>query len=116
MRTDIMLPPPDDYSERDFWVKLARFALAAGRNVVEKALWLYYAAESPATPKWAKATVYGSLAYFILPVDVVPDILPVAGYTDDLAVLGAAVGAIAFHIDANVRAQAALTLERWFPA
>ncbi|MBT8443124.1 MAG: DUF1232 domain-containing protein [Gammaproteobacteria bacterium] len=111
-----MLPPPDDYSEAEFWTKLARFARVAGRNVVEKALWLYYAAESPATPKWAKVTVYGSLAYFILPVDLVPDLLPVAGYTDDLAVLGAAVGAIAFQIDANVRAQAAMTLERWFPA
>lgn len=116
MRTDIMLPPPEAYSERDFWLKLTRFALSAGRELVEKALWLYYAAESPSTPRWAKATVYGSLAYFILPLDVIPDVLPIAGYTDDLAVIGAAVGAIAFNIDATVRAQAAATLERWFPA
>ena len=116
MRTDITLPPTGDYSEAEFWIKLARVAINAGREIVEKALWLYYAAESPGTPGWAKATVYGTLAYFVLPVDAVPDVLPVAGYTDDLVVLSAAVGAIAFHIDADVKAQATATMSRWFPA
>lgn len=103
------------YSERGFWQKLASFGRAAGRELLEKALLLYYAADAPETPKWAKATVYGSLAYFVLPMDAVPDVLPVAGYGDDLSVLALAVTTIACYIDDRVRERAARTLARWFP-
>lgn len=115
MRTDIATLSPDDYSEGGFWRKVTAFGRFAGREVIEKALWLYYAAERSDTPRWAKATVYGALAYFILPVDAVPDILPVAGYSDDLAVLVVAVTTIGFYVDAGVKAMAAETLARWFP-
>lgn len=107
--------PAADYSEPRFWQKLVAFGRRAGREVVEKALWLYYAAERPETPKWAKATIYGALAYFILPADAVPDLTPLAGFTDDLAVLAFAVATIGAHIDAAVKARAATTLSRWFP-
>ena len=53
--------------------KLARHALAAGREVVEKVLWLYYASRRPDVPRWAKLTIYAALAYFILPLDAIPD-------------------------------------------
>lgn len=115
MRTEVILRSPAGYSDRGFRAKLARFARVAGREVVEKALWLYYAADAPETPKWAKATVYGSLAYFILPMDAVPDVLPAAGYSDDLSVLVLAVTTIACYIDDEVRQRAARTLSRWFP-
>jgi len=59
--------------------------------------------------------VYGTLAYFILPVDAVPDILPAAGYSDDLTVIVLAVTTITCYIDADVKAKAARTLTRWFP-
>jgi len=103
-----------DYSERSFCKKLAAFGRQAGRDVIEKALWLYYAAERPDTPKWAKATVYGALAYFVLPADAIPDLLPITGYGDDLTVIAVAVATIGVHIDAAVRARAAETLTRWF--
>lgn len=106
--------PAADYSAPRFWDKLAAFGRAAGREVMEKALWLYYAAERPETPKWAKATVYGALAYFILPADAVPDLTPLAGFTDDLAVLAFAVATIGAHIDACVKARTTETLSRWF--
>ena len=57
-------------------------------KIVEKALWLYYTAEDKDTPKWAKATVFASLAYFVAPVDAIPDPTPVLGFTDDLGVTG----------------------------
>jgi len=114
MRTDIVSLAPADYSERDFWRKLTAFGRAAGRDLIERSLWLYYAADAPDTPKWAKATVYGSLAYFILPVDAVPDIVPAAGFSDDLTVLVFAVTTIAAYIDADVKARASRTLARWF--
>ena len=81
----------NEYSDEGFWAKVASFAKAAGKELIEKALWLYYAAQDPATPAWAKGIVYGALGYFILPIDAIPDVTPVIGYTDDLGVLAAAV-------------------------
>ena len=114
MRAVITTLSPEDYaeqySERSFWEKVARFAGSAGYDVVEKALWLHYAAARPETPKWAKATVYGALAYLVLPADVVADILPIAGYTDDLAVLVVACTTIGSYVDDGVRQRARRTL------
>lgn len=115
MQHVVATPLPGDYSERRFWKKLAAFARFAGHEVIEKALWLYYAAERPDTPTWAKATVYGALAYFVLPADAVPDLLPLAGYTDDLTVLAVAVATVGACIDSDVKARASQTLARWFP-
>ena len=102
-----------NYSEEKFWQKLKRFALACGREVVEKALLLYYAAERPETPKWAKRVIYGALAYFILPFDMVADFLP-GGYVDDLGMLAAALGLVALYVNDDVKQQAEQTLTRWF--
>lgn len=102
------------YSRDDLWMKLARHALAAGERVIELALQLYYAAESPQTPKWARAVVYGALGYFILPADAVPDVLPLAGYADDLSVLAAAAATIAMRITPEIRARARATMAQWF--
>ena len=102
------------YSEPRFRDKLARAASAAGREVVEKALWLYFAAQRPETPRWAKATVYGALAYFIVPLDAIPDVTPIAGFTDDLSVLVLAVGTIARYIDGAVKEKTRHVLARWF--
>ncbi|WP_036270922.1 YkvA family protein [Meiothermus rufus] len=102
------------YREEDFWNKLRRFARQAGREVVEKALWLYYALKRPETPAWAKRTIVGALVYFILPFDLVADLAPLVGFTDDLSVLLLAVGTVAAHITPEVKAQAQATLHTWF--
>lgn len=104
----------EPFSEPGFWAKLARHATQAGRALVEKALCLYYAAQRPETPAWAKAVVYGALAYFISPIDAVPDLSPVIGYVDDLGVIAAALGMISLYVDDGVRAQAARKLADWF--
>lgn len=100
----------------EFWAKLASSAQLAGREIVEKALWLYYAAQSPRTPAWAKSVIYGALGYFVLPMDAIPDVIPITGYSDDLGVLAAAVATVAFYIDQDVRDAAQARLARWFPA
>ncbi|MCP4407789.1 MAG: DUF1232 domain-containing protein [Gammaproteobacteria bacterium] len=104
----------NDFNEPGFWHKLSRFAATAGKDVVKNALWLYYAAQRPDTPAWAKATVYGALTYFILPIDTVPDVIPLSGYSDDIGILAVAVATIAGYIDSDVKAEAAKTLHRWF--
>lgn len=102
------------YTEETFWDKTKRFALAAGKEVIEKALWLYYAAQSPQTPQWARGVIYGALAYFILPVDAIPDLLPVVGYSDDLGALAAAVGMVAMYVTDEVKEQARRKMRELF--
>jgi uncharacterized membrane protein YkvA (DUF1232 family) len=104
----------EDYSEESFWDKVTRFAKRAGREVIEKALWLHYAAQDEKTPVWAKTTMYGALAYFILPADMIPDIIPGAGFTDDLGALAAAVTTVAIYITPAVKAKATEQVNRWF--
>ncbi len=103
-----------DYSDNGFWDKVITFAKTAGREVIEKALWLYYAGQNPQTPAWAKTVIYGALGYFIFPLDAIPDPTLVAGYADDLGVLAAAVAAVAMYITQEVKALAAQKLKDWF--
>lgn len=102
------------YSDADFWRKLSRFARKAGREVVEKALWLYYAMQRPETPAWAKRTIVGALVYFLLPFDLVADLAPLVGFTDDLSVLLVAVSTVAAYITPTVKEQARLKASEWF--
>jgi uncharacterized membrane protein YkvA (DUF1232 family) len=105
-----------DFSEDSFWNKVVKYAKAAGQEVVEKALLLYYAAQNQQTPAWAKATIYGALGYFILPLDAIPDVLPGVGYTDDLGVIAAAITAVSMYITDDVKRQASQKLQDWFGA
>lgn len=102
------------YSGTDFWIKLKHAATAAGKELVEKSLWLYYASHRPETPTWAKAAVYSALAYFILPTDTIPDFIPGTGYTDDLAAILAAVSTISSYIDDDVKSRASEKVAHWF--
>ena len=61
---------------------------------------------------WVKSAIYGAIGYFILPVDAIPDVLPVAGYTDDLGVLAGAIGIAAIHVDNEVTSQAERKVEQ----
>lgn len=104
------------YSETRFWQKLTRYATVAGREVVEKALWLFYAAQSPNTPRWAKTAIYGALGYFIFPLDAIPDFAPIIGYTDDLGVLAAALATVSMYVTEDIKLRSRSTVEKWFGA
>lgn len=103
-----------EFSEEGFWEKVKNYAKKAGKEVIETALKLYYAAQDEDTPTWATAIIYGALGYFILPIDVIPDIAPVVGYTDDLGVLLAAVASVAVHIKDEHAEKARKQIEVWF--
>jgi uncharacterized membrane protein YkvA (DUF1232 family) len=81
---------------RGFWSKAKR--VAARLPFAEDLLSAYYCAFDRTTPIQVKAALLGALAYFVLPVDLIPDILPVLGYADDAAVLAAALRLVASHI------------------
>jgi len=102
------------YSDTRFWTKIRRVTRRAGYELLEKALWLHYAAQRPETPAWARATAYGALGYFILPFDAVPDWLYGMGLTDDLGALTFAVATLSQYIDAGVRRRTTRKLDGWF--
>ncbi len=95
---------------RGFWRKLRR--LAARLPFAEDLIAAHYCAFDRQTPLHVKATLLGALAYFVLPTDVIPDVLPVIGYTDDAAVLAAAIKLVTSHITPDHRAAARRILAR----
>jgi uncharacterized membrane protein YkvA (DUF1232 family) len=72
----------------------------------------YYCAFDRDTPLQVKAALIGALAYFVLPFDAIPDMLPVIGFTDDAAVLATAIRLVATHITPLHRAAARAALTR----
>jgi uncharacterized membrane protein YkvA (DUF1232 family) len=102
------------YSESGFWTKLKRYATTAGREVVEKALLLFYAAQEEKAPAWAKGTIAAALGYFIVPLDAITDLAPGIGYADDLGVLVLALAAVATYINDDVRNKTAQKMLDWF--
>jgi uncharacterized membrane protein YkvA (DUF1232 family) len=81
---------------RGFWRKLKR--MAASLPFVEDLLAAYYCAFDRHTPLQVKAMLVAALAYFVLPFDTMPDVMPLLGYTDDAAVLATAIRLIATHL------------------
>ncbi|MEZ5572465.1 MAG: YkvA family protein [Halioglobus sp.] len=102
------------YSESNFWDKLKRYAKAAGAEVVERALLLYYAAQEEKAPAWAKGTIAAALGYFIVPLDAITDLAPAVGYADDLGVLVLAIAAVSRYINDDVREKTRRRMQSWF--
>jgi uncharacterized membrane protein YkvA (DUF1232 family) len=96
--------------EQGFWPKIA--AYAANIPFAEQALAAWYCAFDRHTPSSVRYTLIGALAYFILPTDVVPDILPVLGFSDDAALLSAALLAVGSNVTEAHREAARQALVR----
>ncbi len=89
---------------RNFWHKARR---TLGRvPFTEDAVAAFYCASDRATPLPIRATLFGALAYFVLPFDAIPDLLLGLGFTDDAAILVAAFTAARMHITEAHRARA----------
>ncbi|HEY9360497.1 MAG TPA: YkvA family protein [Xanthobacteraceae bacterium] len=95
---------------REFWRKARR--VAARLPFAEDLLAAYYCAFDRATPVQVKAALVAALAYFVLPLDAVPDMLPVIGFTDDATVLLTALRMVAGRVRPEHRAAARVALAR----
>ena len=102
------------YSDHSFIDRLAGIARRAGISVVYAALLLYYVLQEASVPAKARATVIGALGYLIFPVDAIPDLIPVVGYSDDIGVLILALAMVSMHINDEVRQKARRKLQDWF--
>lgn len=104
----------NNYSESKLLNKLMRVARWAGQKVVYAALLLYYVLQSPDVSATDKSKIWGALGYFILPTDLILDIIPIAGYSDDLAALLIALRAVKKNITPEIKALAQAKLATWF--
>lgn len=103
-----------NYSESGFWNKVKKVALKAGAKVIYVALILYYELADPNVSPKEKAIIIGALGYFILPLDLIPDAIPVLGFSDDLAALVAAYGYVKGHLTPEVKLRVRKKLCEWF--
>lgn len=99
-----------DSVRRQFWAKLKQFAVKL--PFAEDLLAAYYCAFDRQTPRHVQAALLGAIAYFILPFDVVPDMLPLLGFTDDAAILATALRMVASHITPEHRDAARAAMAR----
>ena len=102
------------FSQSDFVEKISRIAKRAGAKLVYAALILYYTLQSDKVSKTDKAIIIGALGYMISPLDVIPDAIPIAGLTDDLAVLLYVLKKVWTDIDPAIMDQARKRLSKWF--
>ncbi|MEP3248150.1 MAG: YkvA family protein [Sneathiella sp.] len=72
----------------------------------------FYCAMDGKSPAFVKAVLFGSLAYFIMPADVIPDFIAGLGFTDDASVLMAAIATVKQHINDTHREKARDFLEK----
>ncbi|MGX8273260.1 YkvA family protein [Brevundimonas diminuta] len=95
---------------KGFWPKMRR--TAARIPFAGQALAAWYATQDPKTPLAAKGIILGALAYFVMPVDAIPDIFAGIGFTDDAAVIAAVLATLGAHLKPRHHDQAAQALKQ----
>ena len=94
----------------DTWALLRR--VAGKLPFAEDVLAAYYCALDPSTDRRVKLTLFAALGYFVMPFDVLPDLLPVIGFTDDAAVIATAIASVANAIRPDHREKAREALQK----
>jgi uncharacterized membrane protein YkvA (DUF1232 family) len=94
---------------------LRRLLRRAGRTIARPALECLELLQDPATPAPVKITVLAALTYLLVPLDLVPDFIPAAGFSDDLVALTTLLGMCGTHITPAIRQRAQRKLDAWFP-
>ena len=102
------------YSDDNFWKKVKKIASIVGRKVLEPALILYYCLKDNDTSIKDIAIIIGALGYLISPIDIIPDPIPLVGYTDDLVVLLRAIRSVSNSIKEEHKQKAKITLDNIF--
>ncbi len=89
--------------------------IKAGRVIAQPALEAMEMIMDKETPPQARVSMMAALAYLLMPLDLVPDIIPAAGFSDDLVALTAVISLWSNHITPEIRNRARLKLDKWFP-
>ena len=103
-----------NYSKTELLTKVQNTAKRIGVKTLYAVLVLYYAVNSPQISMQEKAKIYGALGYFILPIDLLPDMIPFAGYADDWAALLYVIKQVYEQITPEIKQRAREQLVQWF--
>ena len=104
----------DDFSDGKFWDKIKEVAKKIGLKTTSYALILYYVLQKKEVPFKDKMLITGCLGYFILPIDLIPDFIPIAGYTDDVAGMIFAIRKCMDYVDDEIKQNVSSKLVAWF--
>ena len=100
---------------QELWNRIKEHAMKVGRVAVRPVLLLYYVMRSEETPMKDKLTIFGALAYIILPIDLLnAKRLPIIGWIDEVVSLAVAVQRMQKYITPEMERKADETLDRWF--
>ena len=102
------------FTDSKFWEKMKEVAKKVGLKVTSYALILYYVLQKDKVPLKDKIIITGALGYFILPVDLIPDFIPIAGYTDDVAGMLFAIKKCMNYVDDEIKQKVSAKLISWF--
>lgn len=104
---------PESYSSAGFWGVVRKLSKRGGRKLLGGAFTLYYCLRDPETPGWAKSVIVGALGYLILPLDLIPDAILGAGFTDDWTVILGALASVMAHVKDEHRQRAERAANRF---
>ncbi|KXX72151.1 YkvA family protein [Flammeovirga sp. SJP92] len=102
------------FKESKFMNALFKMAKKAGEKVVYVALLLFFMYIDEETPSKAKVAIAGALGYLLVPMDLIPDFIPVVGFADDFSVVFAAIGYVSVCLKQEHKELALEKMEKWF--
>ena len=102
------------YDDSKFWTIIRKYGKKIGGGLLTKALQLYYLLQKGDVPNKIKLMIMGALAYLVSPVDLIPDLIPLLGWTDDAAAVGLVVNQLSNYIDSDIVDMARKKIEEIF--
>lgn len=103
-----------EYNEKSFFDKLKKVLKVVGVKGVYMLLLLYNTLQRKDIPPKEKSIIIGALGYFILPLDALPDITPIVGYSDDIFALGMVILKVMPYIDDEMKEKSREQIIKWF--
>ena len=94
---------------------LKKVLIHAGRKIAQPALEAFEIIIDTSTPPQVIVSMIGALAYLIMPIDLIPDFIPAAGFSDDLVALTAVITLWRNHLTPEIRFKAKSRLDKWLP-
>ena len=112
--TEELIPYRRHFSDSAFWKKFSGASRKIGRTASFYALVLYYVMLSPNVSFQNKCIICGALGYLVLPTDLLPDVVPLLGFTDDIAAIKLAYDAVKVSITPDVENKAKERVDKIF--
>ncbi|MDR2498889.1 MAG: DUF1232 domain-containing protein [Tannerellaceae bacterium] len=104
-----------DPNMANIWENISKYARKAGKVAARPLLLMYYVLKNPETPSGDKAAIIGALAYIALPINIIPNSIPILGLLDEGAAIMLAYNRVSRHVTPEIEREADDTLRQWFP-